>query len=202
MEKPCEQCGVIFQKPETTSLKDWNELRKNCSRKCSTAAKKGKRATPAQIEGLRKGWELKGQQNIGNVPWNKGKEMPEETRAKVRLARSKQTNVRLPPPRYGADHHNWKGGIVPLSVKMRTTRKYKKFRKEILKRDKFTCQKCQRTDVNLETHHDRAWASIFREENITTRTEANLAESLWDAKNVVTLCHDCHEETESYRRRL
>jgi hypothetical protein len=40
----------------------------------------------------------------------------------------------------GADSGRWKGGITPINVKIRTSKEYKEWRKEVFCRDKYTCQ--------------------------------------------------------------
>ena len=57
---------------------------------------------------------------------------------------------------------------------------YKKFRKDVLKRDKFTCKMCKTKKKKVYVHHIRKWAS---------------ASSLrYEVSNVITLCYDCHKE--------
>jgi 5-methylcytosine-specific restriction endonuclease McrA len=55
---------------------------------------------------------------------------------------------------------------------------YKKFRTNVLKRDKFTCQMCS-SKKRLNVHHIIKWSS---------------ASSLrFDASNGITLCNYCHK---------
>lgn len=56
----------------------------------------------------------------------------------------------------------------------------KKFRSQILKRDKHTCQMCRRkrTGRSLEVHHIIKWAT-----SIGLR---------YDPSNCITLCKQCH----------
>ena len=57
---------------------------------------------------------------------------------------------------------------------------YKKFRKDVLKRDKFTCKMCKTKKKKVYVHHIRKWAS---------------ASSLrYEVSNGITLCYDCHKE--------
>lgn len=57
---------------------------------------------------------------------------------------------------------------------------YKRFRTDVLKRDKFTCQLCQnKNKKNLHVHHIIEWAK---------------ATSLrYDVGNGICLCRECHE---------
>jgi 5-methylcytosine-specific restriction endonuclease McrA len=59
---------------------------------------------------------------------------------------------------------------------------YKDFRKKVLKRDKYTCQMCNKKGkrVWLNVHHIMKWSS---------------ASSLrYDTDNGITLCKYCHDE--------
>lgn len=57
---------------------------------------------------------------------------------------------------------------------------YKKFRKDVLKRDKFTCKMCRGKKKKVYVHHIRKWAS---------------ASSLrYEVSNGITLCYNCHKE--------
>ena len=58
---------------------------------------------------------------------------------------------------------------------------YKKFRLDVLKRDKFTCQMCKKRGkkTRLNVHHIMKWSS---------------ASSLrFDIDNGITLCKKCHD---------
>ncbi len=59
---------------------------------------------------------------------------------------------------------------------------YKQFRTEVLKRDKFTCQMCNKKGkrVWLNVHHIMKWSSAS-----TLR---------YDPDNGITLCRDCHKD--------
>ena len=58
---------------------------------------------------------------------------------------------------------------------------YKQFRLEVLKRDKFTCQMCNKRGkrVRLNVHHIMKWSSAS-----TLR---------YDTDNGITLCKGCHK---------
>lgn len=59
---------------------------------------------------------------------------------------------------------------------------YKRFRADVLKRDKFTCKMCKSKGKyrKMYVHHIRKWAS---------------ASSLrYETGNGITLCYNCHKE--------
>ena len=72
----------------------------------------------------------------------------------------------------------------PKYYKVSTSREVQPaLRKLVLKRDNYTCQKCNATDVELHCHHYEG-------------IEVNPVESA-DIDNCITLCIDCHHETHS-----
>ncbi len=98
----------------------------------------------------------------------------------------------LKPYQSGEKHWNWKGGITPLLKKLRMVSSYNRWRKEVFKRDNYTCQKCQKVGGKLRAHHIVSFAKLVFDKNW---------ELLWNSKNGITLCMDCHSLTDSYARR-
>jgi 5-methylcytosine-specific restriction endonuclease McrA len=95
--------------------------------------------------------------------------------------------------RTGSNSPSWKGGKTKKNV-LRTTKKYKYWRKYVFQRDNFTCVMCKKVGGNLEAHH------------ILPR---RLFPELWDRiDNGITLCQKCHhsiknremEHIEEFRR--
>ena len=81
----------------------------------------------------------------------------------------------------GKNHYNWKGGITPITAKIRQSVKYAKWRRKILQRDNYTCQRCNKNNCDLNVHHIYPFAVY--------------PEIRWDKLNAITLCLDCHGET-------
>jgi hypothetical protein len=75
---------------------------------------------------------------------------------------------------------------------------YIHWRLKVFIRDNFTCQGCRRIGGELQAHHIKSFSDILKDNNIKTIKEALLCEELWDINNGVTLCIDCHKETDSY----
>lgn len=80
----------------------------------------------------------------------------------------------------------WKGGTTPQRIKEYTTNEYKDFIKTVLKRDNYTCQKCNIKNgngktINLHVHHIKSYA-----ENPELR---------FDINNGITFCDECHWNT-------
>jgi 5-methylcytosine-specific restriction endonuclease McrA len=68
------------------------------------------------------------------------------------------------------------------------TMTYRKFRNAVFTRDLYTCQKCRRVlPANaLEAHHIKPFSVA--------------PELQFDVKNGLTLCHNCHVQTDTYGR--
>lgn len=111
----------------------------------------------------------------GVPPWNKGK------------------------PYYairGEKNPNWKGGISKLNSLIRQGSRYKKWRKDVMERDDFTCQLCNKRGGDKEVDHfPVAFCVIMEYHQIKTYEQALACEKLWDIANGRTLCVECHRVT-------
>ena len=81
----------------------------------------------------------------------------------------------------GKNSANWKDGISSENHKLRNSKKWKKWRETIFKRDNFTCQTCGKQGVRLEPHHIKPFAYF--------------PELRFDVSNGQTLCFSCHQKT-------
>ena len=133
-----------------------------------------KEETKKKISDSKRGVSVKhsGQFKAGAVSWNKGKKTSEETKSKQRLAKLKN------PIKYwlgkkrpdldlsnrvlskGKNHWNWKGGINPINDTIRKSSEYKFWRKEVFKRDNFTCQVSGQSGGDLIVHHINNFADF------------------------------------------
>lgn len=84
----------------------------------------------------------------------------------------------------GDKARNWRGGITPLNIIIRSSNRYKNWRISVFQRDNFTCQVCGKKGGTLHAHHIKPF-SIYPE----LRFEIN---------NGCTLCKVCHSKTETY----
>lgn len=103
-----------------------------------------------------------------------------------------------PPRMYGKDHPNWKGGTTKLRANMLGMFEYRQWRSDIFTRDNFTCMDCGKRGGDLEPHHIKEVADIFREYQIKTILEARNCVELWSINNGITLCKECHRKTFRY----
>ena len=93
---------------------------------------------------------------------------------------------------------SWKGGITPLLRKIRNFKKYSHWRKMILMRDNFVCVNCGLGENILHIHHVHSFAELIQEYQIKTLKQAINCDKLWDISNGITLCIDCHKNTDTY----
>ena len=126
------------------------------------------------------------------------------------LARKNTPNFKIK----GAKSPNWKGGITPLSQKIRHSIEYQLWRSNIFKRDNHTCQKCGLHNgcgktIYLEAHHnEKSFQELYKEflqeydqfspyEDIDTLVRLAMKwQPFWSAEGE-TLCWDCHNLTKA-----
>ena len=149
----------------------------------------------------------------GRVAWNKGKKgiqkMSEETRQKLRLAKIgerayqwkggkpkcldcgkllstykvKRCRSCYPMSKRGENHWNWKNTGTKMGQK-----EYILWRSNVFERDLYTCQKCKKMGVYLMAHHIKQWSKY--------------PELRYVVSNGITLCRDCHAETDKFYARF
>jgi hypothetical protein len=103
----------------------------------------------------------------------------------IGLKKSKKVAINILKLR-GEKHPNWKGGLTPISLRIRHSIEYRLWREAIFARDNWTCQNCGRKGGDLEAHHLKGFA-LFPELRFAL-------------DNGVTLCKSCHELTKRRKR--
>lgn len=113
----------------------------------------------------------------------------------------------------GEKHPNWKGGRSGIYLRLREYfRDYQV--KQVLDRDKYTCQKCG-SKKNLQVHHIKYFKDIFEEiisehpELDVQRNQNELFEIVKndvrfnDLDNLITYCKECHlYGVHGYKKRM
>lgn len=79
----------------------------------------------------------------------------------------------------------WKGGVTKNSKLLRSTTRFKEWRKKVFERDNYTCQICFQKSGFLEPHH--------------IKNVASYPELVSEITNGVTLCINCHRKIDKYR---
>jgi len=103
---------------------------------------------------------------------------------RVGISHTKEHNKKIGDALKGAKSYLWKGGITSLYDKIRKSPEYKEWREKILIRDNFTCVECQQIGGLLEVHHIKSFS--------------HYPDLRFVVSNGVTLCEDCHKETDNY----
>jgi hypothetical protein len=86
----------------------------------------------------------------------------------------------------GKNSSNWKGGITVIKRGIKRSLEYREWRKEVLKRDNFTCRKCFKKNSRI-AHHIKPFALFI--------------ELRFAIDNGMTLCYDCHKKIHYKRLR-
>jgi len=157
----------------------------------------------------------------GNFVGNKnpfyGRRHTEETKRKISEKRkgrnsgrdnaSKRPEVRkkISESKKGEKNPAWKGGITPITQKIRHFEKYNQWRQDCFIRDDFTCQRCKIRGKNLEVHHKKPFWKLLEEVKkylpLYDLYEGVMIYSpLWDIDNGITLCKKCHNKTKKYNK--
>jgi len=95
----------------------------------------------------------------------------------------------------GANNGNWKGGTTPLHVGIRMLTEYDSWRTTVFSRDKYLCQRCNKSHTEINAHHINTVANLIKEYHITTLDEVRQCDAFWDIDNGITLCKKCHKQT-------
>jgi len=132
----------------------------------------GKPPSEKQKKNLnRKGIPLSKEHKLKIGKANEGKMRSEETKNKLSKAKK---------DKYGEDTNNWKGGITPKNILIRTGIEYRLWREAIFARDNWTCQECGQRGGVLNAHHIKSFAEY--------------PELRFAIDNGVTLCKKCHKK--------
>jgi len=78
----------------------------------------------------------------------------------------------------GSNSSTWQGGITPENMKIRLSSKMQEWRKEVLKRDDYTCRMCNQRGGDKEVDHIKPFAVYI--------------DLRFDLENGRTLCKPCH----------
>lgn len=81
----------------------------------------------------------------------------------------------------------------PIYIAIRACTKMKEWRRNVYRRDGYTCQITGKKG-NLHPHHIKSFSTLVHENDITTLEEALGCDILWDVANGIALSKDIHME--------
>lgn len=133
--------------------------------------------------------------NKGQIPWITGKHHSLETKKKLSELHK------------GNKNPQWKGGITPEIIKIRSSIKMKEWKQKIFIRDNFTCQRCGQKGNKLNAHHIIRFSVLIDEARkylpLLNLFDAAMAYTpLWDIEIGKTLCENCHKAIRKIRGNL
>lgn len=182
----CPTCG----KPFVVQLYIVREGRgKYCSKSCYDIAQTGS-GNPMYGKPQSEEWAMKHGAGIrGEKHYNYGKHLPLDVRIKIGANNKRENN------------HNWKGGFTPLKTQIRNCFKMMEWRREVFKRDDYTCQVSGQYGGSLHAHHIVKLSILLAAYNIKTLEEAENCKELWDINNGLTVSKIVHQMIHRKRRK-
>jgi 5-methylcytosine-specific restriction endonuclease McrA len=114
----------------------------------------------------------------------RGVPLSSETRRNISLGKTGVPRLNL----RGDKHPMWKGGITSERTQAMHLTEYQQWRRDVMERDKYTCQICGVLGGNLQVDHIKPYA-LFPELRL-------------DPTNGRTLCIPCHRKTDTYGARI
>lgn len=116
----------------------------------------------------------------GKKPWNTGIPNTPEVKAKISVKLS------------GNKNPNWKGGITPLKMKIRTSSKYRDWRRAVYEKCNYSCIICGiKGDLKSPFLHADHIKSFHLYPELAT-----------DIDNGRVLCLNCHVQTNTFGRKV
>jgi hypothetical protein len=138
----------------------------------------------------------KGHKRLNSLFWNKGTNLSGMKGKK----HTEETKEKMSKKARGEGSHFWKGGISPITWRLRHCSKYSEWRLRVFERDQFVCQDCKQNSNKLNAHHIKDFSIILKEKNIKTFEDGFDCAELWEINNGITLCEKCHGKTKGFRR--
>ena len=90
----------------------------------------------------------------GHIPWNKGKNWPEEMKKRIsETNKNKKIEPTVKFIGFGVNHPRWKGGIGSENNRIRGRIEFRLWRESVFARDNWTCQKTGVKGGKLNSNH-------------------------------------------------
>jgi 5-methylcytosine-specific restriction endonuclease McrA len=139
-------------------------------------------------------------------PWNTGKtwtyKLTESHKKNIWKAwlwrkQSWETKLKISLSKRWEKCYNWNWWITKINKSIRSLFEYRQWRSDVFTRDWFVCVECW-SKKQIQAHHIKWLWFIVSENNIKTNDDARLCAELWNINNWITLCSDCHKQTDNY----
>jgi len=178
IKKNCIKCGKEFF---TIPAKE--KINKFCSLSCYWQDLKNRKRPHTEDTKRKIGLANSGQKIIIECSYcsKKCQRRPSDIKGHKRCFCSKECYGKfrsecIPPE----ETSNWQGGINNIRDTERKTREIKKWKKEILKKQNWTCQKCNERGKRLEVHHIENFSNNNHKRTLL--------------ENGILFCKSCHTE--------
>jgi len=99
---------------------------------------------------------------------------------KLKVPKSEEHKRNMSLAKRGSKHPNWKGGVY---IDYSKSPRYKRWRKKVVDRDNYTCQKCG-SKKQPQAHH--------------LKNKKDYPELMFNVDNGQTLCYKCHKKTDTF----
>jgi 5-methylcytosine-specific restriction endonuclease McrA len=141
--------------------------------------------TKDKIRLAKKGFKMSEESKKKISETTKGKVFSEETKRRISKAKTGKPRLDM----RGDKNPNWQGGKTPKRISQMQSLEYKKWRRDVFKRDNYACIICGRKRkpgdrVLLEADH--------------IKPVSQYPELVFDLDNGRTLCRECHQKTDTW----
>lgn len=218
----CEKCTHIRCSSITNAERQFKTTGKSLCRKCANTGtdhpgfgKKRSDEFKNKMSEIKKGTTVSLETREKMRKAMTGKVHTQESKNKMSLSQSgkklsfehKRKLSEIGKTKTGEQANRWvppEERKTSLLLQIRSSLPYKKWRKECLERDSYTCQNelCKQSNVKLHVDHVIPFSFIIMKNNIKTKEESYCCAELWDINNGKTLCEKCHYISKSWHERV
>ena len=91
---------------------------------------------------------------------------------------------------------------ITLGAHLRSIPEYTNWRVSVLERDNYVCQGCNKYGGAMDAHHIVYWQNLLQLLDVQPLDDFSSYNVLWDVRNGVTLCRQCHKSIHSPKGQL
>lgn len=201
--KSCLICGKVFttyQRSKFCSRPCYRKRRIRIKKTCQLCGKNFE-IRPHEREQIYCGKSCSGKVNVGKADRKAAglkisKSMAGRIPKNIELLMDKGSKFRFKKGQFSREKHpHWKGGITPLTKRIRHSESYFNWIKFVFERDDYTCQICGQKGGELNAdHYPKMFWRVVADNRIKSLEEALQCQELWNLRNGRTLCRNCHSD--------